>query len=333
MSYFGTISIGTPPQTFKVIFDTGSANLWVPSVYCNSYACSNHKKYNPSLSSTYRPTNRYMSIQYGTGSMTGFLAYETVNVAGIEDPNQLFALSTTEPGSFLYYAKFDGILGLAFPSIASGGATPVFDNMMKQDLVSQDLFSFYLTPHGQPGSTLTFGGIDTSYFTGQINWVPLTSESYWQIKVDNMRMNGQVVACAQGCPAIVDTGTSLIAGPSGDISSIQKTLNYYMNCQDVASMPDFVISINGVDYTLPASAYLIIFTQHRHLTAALYFSLFLSLSVSLLYHSQRGQQCSSGFQPMFIPMGDLWILGDVFIRQYYSIFDRANNMVGLAKAI
>lgn len=40
--------------------------------------------------------------------------------------------------------------------------------------------------------------------------------------------------------------------------------------------------------------------------------------------------CISSFQNT---SGDLWILGDVFIRVYYSIFDRANNRIGLAKAI
>lgn len=66
-------------------------------------------------------------------------------VGGIADTNQIFGLSETEPGSFLYYAPFDGILGLAYPSIASSGATPVFDNMWNQGLVSQDLFSVYLS--------------------------------------------------------------------------------------------------------------------------------------------------------------------------------------------
>ncbi|XP_041092101.1 pepsin A-like [Polyodon spathula] len=311
LSYFGVISIGTPPQSFKVIFDTGSANLWVPSVYCSSQPCTNHKKYNPSTSSTYRATNKYISIQYGTGSMTGFLAYDTVNVAGISDPNQIFALSTTEPSSFLYYAQFDGILGLAFPSIASGEATPVFDNMMNQGLLSQNLFSFYLSPNSQSGSVVTFGGIDESYFTGNINWVPLTSETYWQIKVDYIQVNGQTVACAQSCQAIVDTGTSLIAGPSGPIATIQSAVGVSpgISCQNVPSMPDVIIGINGVQYTLSSSAYIL--------------------------ERYGGQQCSSGFQAMNLPTnaGDLWILGDVFMREYYSIFDRGNNRVGLAKAV
>lgn len=66
-------------------------------------------------------------------------------VGGIADTNQIFGLSQTEPGSFLYYSPFDGILGLAYPNIASSGATPVFDNMWDQGLISQDLFSVYLS--------------------------------------------------------------------------------------------------------------------------------------------------------------------------------------------
>ncbi|MGH0160380.1 UNVERIFIED_CONTAM: hypothetical protein FKN15_039304 [Acipenser sinensis] len=221
LSYYGVISIGTPPQSFKVIFDTGSSNLWVPSVYCNSYACSNHNKFNPSQSSTYRSTSQTVSIQYGTGAMTGILGYDTVTVGGIVDNNQIFGLSETEPGSFLYYVVFDGILGLAYPSISSSGATPVFDNMMNQGLVSQDLFSFYLSRDGQAGSVVTFGGIDPSYYTGQINWVPVTSQTYWEITMDQVTVNGQTVACSGGCRGIIDTGTSLVVGPTNDINNIQ----------------------------------------------------------------------------------------------------------------
>ncbi|XP_003798803.1 pepsin A [Otolemur garnettii] len=310
--YFGTIGIGTPAQEFTVIFDTGSSNLWVPSVYCSSPACSNHNRFNPQSSSTYQATSQTVSIAYGTGSMTGILGYDTVQVGGITDTNQIFGLSETEPGSFLYYAPFDGILGLAYPSISSSGATPVFDNMWNQGLVSQDLFSVFLSSNDQSGSVVMFGGIDSSYYTGELNWIPLSSEGYWQITVDSITMNGEPIACSQGCQAIVDTGTSLLSGPTSPIANIQSYIGasedsygqMVISCSAINSLPNIVFTINGVQYPVPPSAYIL----------------------------QQNGGCTSGFQGMNLPTasGELWILGDVFIRQYFAVFDRANNQVGLA---
>ncbi|XP_072872909.1 pepsin A-2/A-3 [Chlorocebus sabaeus] len=322
MEYFGTIGIGTPAQDFTVIFDTGSSNLWVPSVYCSSLACTNHNRFNPQDSSTYQSTSGTLSITYGTGSMTGILGYDTVKcehhlgsptqVGGISDTNQIFGLSETEPGSFLYYAPFDGILGLAYPSISSSGATPVFDNIWNQGLVSQDLFSVYLSADDQSGSVVIFGGIDSSYYTGSLNWVPVSVEGYWQISVDSITMNGEAIACAEGCQAIVDTGTSLLTGPTSPIANIQSDIGASENsdgemvvsCSAVSSLPDIVFTINGVQYPVPPSAYIL----------------------------QSQGSCISGFEGMDVPTesGELWILGDVFIRQYFTVFDRANNQVGLA---
>ncbi|KAM6204268.1 pepsin A-like [Sarcoramphus papa] len=307
--YFGTISIGTPAQKFTVIFDTGSSNLWVPSVYCSSLACSNHNRFNPAHSSTFVSTNESVSIAYGTGSMTGILGYDTVTVAGIKVLNQIFGLAETEPGDFFYYSPFDGILGLAFPSIASSGATPVFDNMMTEGLVAKDLFSVYLSKDGQSGSFVLFGAIDYSYTTEGISWIPLSAETYWQITMDRVSIGGDSVACSFGCQAIVDTGTSLLAVPNGALSSILSALgansNGEINCQAVDTLPSVVFHINGKAFPVPPSAYVI----------------------------ESDGYCVLGFQGMNVPTesGELWILGDVFIREYYVIFDRANNMVGLSR--
>ncbi|XP_015682377.1 gastricsin-like, partial [Protobothrops mucrosquamatus] len=81
MSYYGEISIGTPPQNFMVLFDTGSSNLWVPSIYCQSQSCSNHALFNPSQSSTYSSNGQTFSIQYGSGSLSGVFGYDTVTVS------------------------------------------------------------------------------------------------------------------------------------------------------------------------------------------------------------------------------------------------------------
>ncbi|KAJ8399763.1 hypothetical protein AAFF_G00408680 [Aldrovandia affinis] len=309
LAYFGVISIGTPPQSFKVIFDTGSSNLWVPSAYCSSAACNNHQKFQPSSSSTFKNAGRSLSIRYGTGSMTGFLGYDVVEVGGIIDANQIFGMSQTE-ADFMAYMKADGIMGLAFPSISASGATPVFDNIMKQGLVSQDVFSFYLSSKTKRGSMLTFGGIDPSYYTGSITWIPLSSETYWQITMDSVTINGNTVACNGGCQAIVDTGTSLIIGPSNDINNINQGVGAHtangattVNCNNIANMPRVTFNIHGHAFTLSASEYI---------------------------RKTKRYGCLTGFTN---GGSNLWILGDVFIRQYYSIFDRSRNMVGLAQAV
>ncbi|KAM7404628.1 hypothetical protein PAMP_011960 [Pampus punctatissimus] len=308
--YYGVVSIGTPPQSFTVIFDTGSSNLWVPSVYCSSPGCENHKKFNPQQSSTLKWNGQSLSIWYGTGSMTGYLASDTVEVGGISVANQVFGLSRTE-APFMTYMPADGILGLAYQSIAADSVVPVFDNMVKQGLVPQAMFSVYLSGNEQQGSEVVFGGLDSSHYTGGITWIPLTSESYYQIKMDSVTINGQTVACSGGCQAIIDTGTSLIVGPTTDINNMNTqvgaTTNQYgeavVNCQNIQSMPDVTFTLNGNAFTVPASAYV----------------------------TQSSDNCHTGFGQE--GTDQLWILGDVFIREYYAIFDTEAQKIGLAKSV
>ncbi|NXA13070.1 PEPE protein, partial [Sapayoa aenigma] len=231
VEYYGTISIGTPPQDFSVVFDTGSSNLWVPSVSCPSLACETHQVFDPSQSSTYKSTGQSLSIHYGTGEMSGIVGSDTVTVsvslclpplchpsassqchpcaqvASLVDTNQLFGLSTSEPGQFFVHVQFDGILGLGFPNLAADGIPPVFDNLVNESLVKENLFSVYLSRE-PTGSVVIFGGIDESYFTGPISWIPVSYQGYWQISMDSILVNSQEVACTGGCQAIVDTGTS-----------------------------------------------------------------------------------------------------------------------------
>ena len=72
--YYGTIEIGTPPQEFTVIFDTGSSNTWIPSKKCHSLACYLHNRYDSSESETFERDPRKFAIRYGSGAVEGFIS-------------------------------------------------------------------------------------------------------------------------------------------------------------------------------------------------------------------------------------------------------------------
>jgi len=319
--YYGPISIGTPPQTFKVVFDTGSSNLWVPSSKCpiTVIACDLHSKYYGSRSSSYAANGTAFSIQYGSGSMTGFLSQDTLLIGGLTVTKQVFAEATGLPGITFDVAKFDGILGLAFQSISVDGVVPPWYNIMDQGLVTQKVFSFYLDNNlnGTNGGELLLGGIDDAHFTGTPTYVPLTNKTYWQFKMDDIELRSTSLGyCGtSGCNAIADTGTSLIAGPSDQIKALNSKLGAItiggeaiLDCKLLPIMPTVTITLNSVKFHLTPKQYVLQVT------------------------SNGTTECISGFLGIDIPapIGPLWILGDVFISAYYTIFDYGNSRVGFA---
>jgi len=318
--YYGEIDIGTPAQKFKVVFDTGSSNLWIPSSKCSFFniACKTHAKYDHTKSSTYVEDGSSFAIQYGTGSLTGFVSKDTVCVAGVCTENQAFAEAVKEPGMTFVAAKMDGILGMGWSTISVNGLTTVFDNMVSQNKLDQPIFSFFIKRDPtSDGGELILGGSDKSLYEGEMNYVPVTRKGYWQVKMDGVTVDDDAsMACADGCPAILDTGTSLIAGPKSQVDAINTALGatkmpvtgeWTIDCDKVPGLPDISFTLNSVSYTLTGKDYVLEIDQGG------------------------AKMCLSGFMGMTLP-DNLWILGDVFLGPYYTEYDVGNARVGLAKA-
>lgn len=226
--YFGEIGIGTPPQNFTVIFDTGSSNLWVPSSKCYfSIACYFHSYYKSKHSSTYTRNGKSAAIQYGTGSISGFFSQDHVKVGNLVVKDQEFIEATSEPSIVFLAAKFDGILGLGFQEISVGNAVPVWYNILKQGLVREPVFSFWFNRNAsdQEGGELVFGGLDPNHYKGEHTYVPVSQKGYWQFEMGDVMIGGKSTGfCAGGCSAIADSGTSLLAGPTTIIAEVNHAI-------------------------------------------------------------------------------------------------------------
>ncbi|KAI8023769.1 Aspartic proteinase A1 [Camellia lanceoleosa] len=173
--YFGEIGIGTPPQKFTVIFDTGSSNLWPSSKCYLSVPCFFHSKYKSNQSSTYNKNGKSAEIHYGSGAISGFFSEDHVQLGDLVVKNHEFIEATREPSITFLVAKFDGILGLGFREISVGDFVPMWYNMVKQSLVSEPVFSFWLNRNTKEevGGELVFGGVDPNHYKGTVVLVVL----------------------------------------------------------------------------------------------------------------------------------------------------------------
>lgn len=314
--YYGTISIGYPAQEFKVLFDTASGNLWVPSVKCplTETACALHRQYNSSKSINYVEDGRAIAIGYVTGGMTGFLSMDSVQIGGLVVKNQTFA-EATKIGSTFSGAPFDGILGLSYNNLISVlYVDTLFENLFKQHSSLDAKFSIYLDRNmtDATGGEMIIGGNDPDYYTGNFSYVPITREAFWQFRLDAMTI-GNAVFCADGCEAVIDTGSSFLCAPRAYLPAIQKAIGatkkgdlYVVDCNTIQDLPNIEFFASGKKFVLEPLDYVVNFTD----------------------------KCISAFTGADIapPRGPLWILGDVFVGTYYTEFDKANKRIGFAKS-
>ncbi|CAF3821416.1 unnamed protein product [Rotaria magnacalcarata] len=183
--WMGSVTIGTPGQSFDIDFDTGSADLWVPGTQCEN-SCGGSHTFDSQLSSTYKLWNKEFHIQYGDGSSaSGTWSNDTVTFGSISIPNQPFAIINSANG--MKASKFDGVLGMGYQKLSSGGEIPVVWSMYLTGELSLPIFSFWFgsVSTGYDTGELILGGYDTSKYTGNFTYAPVSVEGYWEFVADS----------------------------------------------------------------------------------------------------------------------------------------------------
>jgi len=300
--YYGEVSVGTPGQTERVIFDTGSSNLWVP-ITAPAGAMSKHI-YKPSSSSTHVASDKVFKIMYGSGPVSGHFCKDDVSFAGVALKDYTFAAVDKLDGLGQSYSMspMDGILGMGFDSMVQGGGMSPFGALVESGQLDEPVFGFYLGDNQV--SELVIGGRDTNHFSGELHYVPLTHAMYWQVRLDGIEVGGSPVQLSTSA-AIVDSGTSLLVGPQDDVAGVAYQLGaeeqqgmYIADCS--VDLPTVSFSFGGRAFTL----------QGKDLVL-----------------QRQGSQCLLGLQGSDM---NLWILGDVFMRPYYVEFDWGRQRMGFA---
>lgn len=346
--YVGTLAIGNPPQkmdvrfnpflasvlsllvwlnlewfsTFnlvmcsghQVILDTGSSNLWVNSEKCMSEGCRAHHRFDQSKSSTFKSLDMAMSVKFGSGRIYGVLGKDTVAIGPIRVKQQTFGLIEREEGSIFMSGNFDGILGLSFPALsAAKGHNPLMDSIMKQRRLASNTFSFYYSDRVNEHSVVTFGEPDSSRYVGKLIWVPVTRQLYWEVAMRKMLVRGDAVGVCppeQPCRAVLDTGTSFMTGPSRDIKRLLSKLpRLHADCSNMNEFPNIAFDLGDFTFELEPSFY--------------------------IRRSRSGRFCHIAFVALDVPAprGPLWIFGDVFMRKFYTVYDRDQARLGFAVSV
>ncbi|KIO28275.1 hypothetical protein M407DRAFT_22485 [Tulasnella calospora MUT 4182] len=318
--YYGPLSIGTPAQPTTVDFDTGSSDLWLPLSTCSG--CPG-PLFKTSSSSTYKISSTPFTIQYADGSSaTGKVATDKVTVAGLSVSKQGFGAVTKETGNFLDSSSA-GLMGLGFTANAESGATPFFINLANQGTLASNVFSFYMSRGGSSGSELCFGCTNSAKYTGSITYYSLDSSAtsgtqyYWNIKSGGFSYNGG--SSSGSFSAVIDSGTTLIYIPT---AAAKKFYASIPGAKDASS------SVGDGFYTYPCNTSLgsiaIAFGSTKYAINPADFN--------LGPVSEGSSLCVGGIVGDDVG-GSLAIIGDEFMKNWYSVFNYSTKSVGFAKAI
>lgn len=328
-----SVSVGTPPQTFQVLVDTGSSLFYLQSTNCTTQACTSSKAlYNQKLSSTFNlAPNLPQNVKYADGSGVDCTVHLDRIALGpnLILPSQQFCMASSVTVGSGTSSGFDGVLGLGAP----GNPSKIGDIMSSLSIRNIPMVSFWFNltnayPYGTTQGEIMFGTADDSKYSGDFVYFPLSNvtRTKWQISAEVVTYKNGTPAYmfSQGAQAMIDTGTTLVYLPGQGVDKLNLAFG--------ATFSD-----ESGTYTMPCS-------KSSQLTESL--SFFLGGSTTPLT-----VQASRFFIPMIkqpanarelicqsiirgsTQVKGLVILGALFLQNFYTVFDYGYERVGFATTI
>mmetsp|Transcript_54395 Transcript_54395/g.100055 ORF Transcript_54395/g.100055 Transcript_54395/m.100055 type:complete len:431 (-) Transcript_54395:137-1429(-) len=320
MAYFGEVSVGTPPQRFTVVYDTGSGNLLIPGEDCKSKACQVHQRFSMHNSSSIKPVNcdgsavsgdEYLdwdevTITFGTGHIKGRCFTDQVCIGGICTSGD-FVSATEESTSPFASFSFDGVLGLALDSMAQSKEFSLMNRMVSSEMLKEGIFSVFLSDSDAEDSEITFGAAVEEHMASELFWVPVTHPSgYWEVRIDDITFNNTPKHLCEDCRVAVDTGTSQLAGPSDIVEKLRDMLNVASDCSNFHQLPKLGFVIGSQVLNLSPTDYI----------------------------NKDSFSCALSLMALDVPppKGPLFVFGIPFLQKFFTVYDYTNNKVGFAVA-
>ena len=327
--YIGNIKIGSNSQKMKIIFDTGSANIWLNSIDCKNPNCILRTRFNHTESDTFYDLKSDLSIMFKIGVVDGKLSEDDFFINNFVIQNQEFLRIEKIGDNFL--EGFDGIFGLGLQNLSQKNITTFLENIKKNNLFDKNIFTFYLDKEEDTTqSFITFGKIDEDLYEKPLNYNKVVNDKYWQIKIDDIFIgNEKTDLCDEGCKGIFDSGTSLLGGPTNSVNFLLDKIGLEPDCGNFSDLPSISFVINKVKYTLEYSDYILALNNE------------IDFSKKMKKNPKKNSKINDeGFSNCLIgmigidvpsPEGPSWILGSLFINQFYMVFDFEDFKVGIAE--
>ncbi|KAI9829752.1 MAG: hypothetical protein M1819_005989 [Sarea resinae] len=315
-SYFSSVKFGSGGTPMYMLLDTGASNTWVMGSDCQSKACQSHDTFGPGDSKSLLVSNSPFSITYGTGTVGGFIANDTVSFAGMNFQMEM-GLANQTSDDFLSFPQ-DGILGLGRPRTNDIGVPALMEVIGQDKLLKNNLFGVHLQrdSDGTNDGEISFGDVDTSRFDGDLTWVPAMPDGgLWEVPVDDAGVDGNSSHFANSNKtAVIDTGTSFVLLPPKDAQQLlagvpgmqQNGETFEVPCGSTAPIQ---ITFGGATFNISAKDYV------------------------GAKSNGNGDLCAANIIGRQAFGSDTWLLGDVFLKNVYSVFDFDKDRVGFgAKA-